>query len=216
MQIIEILGSLFQRWKSFRILEATESWLSHYVVSLAMAWRVLRFLWLWLACCFYGMSFCRFSHLSGAVIDSSNAFVAQNVITKCIIVVRINPTNNTTLLVIGRFGEGECKPDAKNKAMQSTSRHISRPDQRQNSMQTCPPKHFPPLSFLNPQGPLSFLNPLSRSGLQTRIPKVLGCIRIPAAGSISPGPDPGTPGFPRTRISRRPIIQAAIPLRLSE
>jgi len=51
------------------------------------------------------MSFCRFSHLSGAVIDSSNAF-AQNVITKCI-VVRINPTNNTTLLVIGRLGEGE-------------------------------------------------------------------------------------------------------------
>ena len=66
--------SLFQRWKSFQILEATESWLSHYVVSLAMAWRVLRFLWLWLACCFYGMSFCRFSHLSVAVIDSSDAF----------------------------------------------------------------------------------------------------------------------------------------------
>jgi len=163
------------------------------------------------------MSFCRFSHLSGAVIDSSNAFVAQNVITKCIIVVRINPTNNTTLLVIGGWGRENANP--RQQIKQCSQRRGTSRGQIKGKIQcklAAPPKHFPPLSFLNPQGPLSFLNPLSRLGLQTRIPKVLGCIRIPGAGSISPGPDPGTPGFPRTRISRRPIIQAAIPLRLSE
>ena len=46
-------------------------------------------------------------------------------------------TDNATLCVIGKFGGGRMQTEAKIKAIQSTSRHIARPDQTQTSMQTC-------------------------------------------------------------------------------